>query len=450
MKVYIKTYGCQMNERDSEAAAGMLAARGYELVDREEIADVLIFNTCSVRDQAERKAMGKLGILKRLKKLRPEIVIGVMGCMAQNRGEEILQTIPHVDFAIGTGQLHKLPDILADVLARHDRELRLDDDPDVLTGMGEHYDLAHQVSAYIAITRGCNRFCSYCIVPYVRGREVSREIADIRAEAQRLVDAGIREIMLLGQNVAAYGWGGNVNPPPDDVSPFADLLTELNSIPGLKRLRFTSPYPSYFNRKLIAAIATLPTVCHHVHLPLQSGSDRILKLMNRQYTSAQYRTIVDRLRAALPDLTFSTDVIVGFPGETDADFQATRDLMNQVGFDNAFIFKYSPRQETPAAGMPLQLAQEVKEKRNQLLLDDLALRVAESNRRLVGQSVEILVEGVSKRNPDRWTGRTSANKVVIFTPDDRTAVGDLVNIKIERCTAMSLYGTMERAPEQKS
>jgi len=442
MKVYIKTYGCQMNERDSEAAAGMLAARGCEIVDREEIADVLIFNTCSVRDQAERKAMGKLGILIRLKKSRPEIIIGVMGCMAQNRGEEIMREIPHVDFVIGTGQLHKLPEILDEVIQRKQREIRLADDPEVLTGMGEHYDLAHQVSAYIAITRGCNRFCSYCIVPHVRGREISREITDIRAEAQKLAEAGIREIMLLGQNVAAYGLGGNINPPADDVSPFADLLAELSSIDGIKRLRFTSPYPSYFNHKLISAMASLPKVCHNLHLPLQSGSDRVLKMMNRHYTSAQYLEIVDRIRTAIPDITFSTDVIVGFPGETEDDFNATRKVMNQVGYDNAFIFKYSPRQGTPAATMPMQLAQEVKEQRNQILLEDLAVRVAENNRKLIGQTVEILIEGNSKRNAERWTGRTSANKVVIFEPTPDLAVGDLALVTVERSTSMSLYGTL--------
>ncbi len=447
MKVYIKTYGCQMNERDSEAAAGMLSTLGYGITDNEEDADILIFNTCSVRDQAERKAIGKIGILTRLKKRKPGIYIGIMGCMAQNRGEELLQELPHVDFVIGTGKLHKLPEILAAAIKKRGQQLHLEEDHAVLTGMGTHFLGTNQISAYIAITRGCNRFCSYCIVPYVRGREISREIADIRHEAEILVGQGIREIMLLGQNVAAYGLGGDINPPPPEVSPFADLLTELNGIPGLKRLRFTSPYPSYFNDKLIRTMAALPTVCHSLHLPLQSGSDRILKAMNRHYTAAQYLEIVGKLRRAMPDITFSTDVIVGFPGETEEDFNATRAVMNEVGYDNAYIFKYSPRTGTAAAAMPDQVPQEIKEQRNQILLDDLAKRVSGHNAKLKGQRVEVMVEGPSKRNTERWCGRTSTNKVAIFDPTDGMKPGDIVMVQVNRTTSMSLFGDVCRGDQ---
>ncbi|MBN2642263.1 MAG: MiaB/RimO family radical SAM methylthiotransferase, partial [Victivallales bacterium] len=242
MKVYIKTYGCQMNERDSEAVAGALSQRGYLISNDENDADILIFNTCSVRDQAERKAIGKIGILKKLKQKRPDIYIGIMGCMAQNHGAKLLKDLPHVDFVIGTEQLHQLPDILEAQIKERNKTLCVEEEDELIfTGLPEHYLESGRVNAYISITRGCNRFCSYCIVPHVRGREKSREVKDIIDEASKLVAAGIKEIMLLGQNVAAFGLGGDTNPPPPDVSPFADLLTELNHIEGLKRIRFTSP-----------------------------------------------------------------------------------------------------------------------------------------------------------------------------------------------------------------
>lgn len=445
MKIFIKTYGCQMNERDSEAAAAMFSARGHEVVDHESLADVLIFNTCSVRDQAERKAVGKIGFMKKLKKERPDLIIGVMGCMAQNRGEELFKELPHLDFVLGTGQLHKLADIVDSI--RDDRRAQvalLEPGDEVLTGLGAHYN--NSIFASIAITRGCNRYCSYCIVPYVRGREISRSIADIVDEARELVADGTREIMLLGQNVAAFGLGGNINPPPPDHSPFADLLNELCAIDGLKRIRFTSPYPSYFNDRLIGAIAAQPKICRSIHLPLQSGSDRVLKAMNRHYTAGQYLEIVDKLRAEIPDIAFSTDIIVGFPGETDEDFNATREMMNRVGYDMAYIFKYSPRQGTVAAKLEDDIPQEVKEERNQILLSDLEKRTAETNRKLLGSTQEILVEGVSKRNAERWSGKTSTAKTVIFTPGPGTTVGELATVRINRVTAVSLFGELLPEP----
>lgn len=441
MKIYIKTYGCQMNERDSEACAGMLVQQGHSIVETEEEADVLIFNTCSVRELAERKAIGKIGIMKKLKKLNPGLIIGVMGCMAQNLGEELLKKLPHVDFLIGTGQLHKLPDILKSVAEERHQAALLAESPEVLTGMATHFNgRENPMFAFVAITRGCNRYCSYCIVPYVRGREISRDIPDVVQEVEELVKSGVREIMLLGQNVAAFGLNGDTNPPPEGVSPFADLLVELNKIKGLKRIRFTSPYPSYFNDKLIDAIATLPKVCHNLHLPLQSGSDRILKKMNRHYTAEQYLTIVNKLKSRIPDITFSTDVIVGFPDEAEEDFNATRDLMNVVDYDNAFIFKYSPREGTPAAKMADQVPLEIKEKRNDILLKDLAIRSERQNRELVGSMQEVLIEGPSKRNPLRWSGRASNAKMVIFTPEPGMKIGDLARIKIHRATKASLFG----------
>lgn len=435
-----------MNERDSEAAAGMLTSHGYEITKSEEDADILIFNTCSVRDQAERKAIGKIGILRRLKRRKPDIFIGIMGCMAQRKGEELLEELTHVDFVIGTKQLHKLPEIVNKEIKERYKEVCIGTDGEVLTNMDAHFSNSEDgsdVTAFIAIMRGCNRFCSYCIVPYVRGREQSRDVADIVKEAKELVSKGVKDIMLLGQNVAAFGLDGTPPPPADDYSPFADLLEEVSKIEGLHRVRFASPHPAYFNNKLIDTIATLPKVCKSIHLPMQSGSDRVLKLMNRPYTAKRFLEIANSLKSKSPGIVFSTDIIVGFPGETDEDFNATREMMNEIGFDNAYIFKYSPRKDTPAATMEDQVEQKVKEERNQFLLADLSGRTSKRNLEYIGQSVEVLVEGPSKRNIERWAGRTESNKISIFTPTSDLKIGDLVRVKIDRTTSMSLFGTIE-------
>ena len=445
MKIHIKTYGCQMNERDSEALAGMLTETGHTMVDAEGAADVLLFNTCSVREQAERKAKGKIGYMRKLKAKNPELVIGALGCMAQRLGNELLNELPHLDFVLGTGQLHTLVPLIESIRADRRQVASITESADVLTGMGSHYRPEGGVAGFkaqIAITRGCNRFCSYCIVPYVRGREISREPEDVIAEARALVADGAKEIMLLGQNVAAYGWGGNVNPPPPGISPFAELLEELDRIPELLRIRFTSPYPSYFNDRLIGAIASSRAVCRNIHLPLQSGSDRILKAMNRQYTAESYREVVKAIRSAMPDVTFSTDVIVGFPGETDDDFRRTRELMNEVGYDNSFIFKYSPRPGAKSAEEEDSVPQEVKEERNAILLDDLKNRVAAALRTQVGSVQEVLVEGTSPRNPERWSGRTGTNRVVHFLPVPDVEPGTLRRVRITRAGSVSLFGEL--------
>ncbi len=433
-----------MNERDSEAIAGMLAEQGYSIVEQENAADILIFNTCSVREQAERKAVGKVGIMKKLKKKKPALIIGIMGCMAQNIGDKLLRDMPHLDFVIGTGQLHKLPEVLNSISEDRKQLSLLGGGGEVLTSMGTHHQMpdAKKYQAYIAVTRGCNRFCSYCIVPQVRGREISREIDDVVSEARELVAGGVREIMLLGQNVAAFGLGGDTRPPPDGVSPFACLLVELNKIEELYRIRFVSPYPSYFNDKLINTLGSLHKVCHHVHLPLQSGSDCILKKMNRQYTAEKYLEIADKLRKAMPDVTFSTDIIVGFPGETDEDFNATHEMMKKVGYDNAFIFKYSPRTGTPAAEMTDQVPQKIKEERNQILLKELGECALAHNKTYVNSIQEVLVEGPSRRNAKRWSGKTGTFKVVIFDPAPDTEQGKLVKVKITRSTSATLFGEL--------
>ena len=429
-----------MNERDSDALAFDLVQAGYTISDSEYDADVLLFNTCSVRDAAERKAKGKVGFMKKLKLKNPDLIIGVMGCMAQRMGEKLLEELPHLDFVLGTGQLHTLVDVLDEVKNRRKRLSSTAPSPDVLTGLSGHYQ--NSWSGQIAITRGCNRFCSYCIVPYVRGRELSRNKEDIINEAKTMVANGVREILLLGQNVAAYGLNGDIRPPAPDHSPFAELLEELEEIPELLRIRFTSPYPSYFNKRLIETIAKSQKTCHNIHLPLQSGSDRILKAMNRQYTNALYREKVAELKNAISDLTLSTDVIVGFPGETDEDFALTRELMNDVGFEQSFIFKYSPRPGAKSAEMPDSVPEEVKEERHQILLNDLAERVEKRLKSMVGCTVTVLAEGVSARNNERWTGRTDNNIVVHFEPDATIMSGTLRNVQITRAGSVTLVGKL--------
>ena len=447
MKVFIKTYGCQMNIRDSEAMAGMLKNAGHEMVDHESKADLLLFNTCSVREAAENKAIGKIGFMQKLKKNNPNLIIGVMGCMAQSKGDELFARLPHLDFVLGTGQLHKLLETIENLEEERKQLLLTTESNEVLTQMGVHYNNGDEsdfcnYSSFIAITRGCNRFCSYCIVPYVRGREISRTIEDVVAEAKDLVANGTREITLLGQNVAAFGLGGNVNPPAEGVSPFADLLIELNKIEGLERIRFTSPYVSYFNDKLIQAMADCKKVCHNVHLPLQSGSNRILKLMNRQYTREMYLEKVAKMRSLMPDITFSTDIIVGFPGETEEDFLETKTLMEEVGYDNAYIFKYSPRKGTKAAAMADQIPQEVKENRNQVLLQVLRETVERDIKKLVGTTQELLVEGVTKTNKERFFGKTSTAWVVNFVPNENTKVGDIVKVHINQANRVTAVGEL--------
>jgi len=446
MLFHIKTYGCQMNERDSESLACLLEAQEYIPTDDENEADILIFNTCSVRDQAERKAIGKIGFIKRLKRENPQLIIGMIGCLAQRLGDKLFQELPHLDFIVGTDQLHTVPEIIARV-RNGERHLcnvvQTTENPPQLDG-----HRGNSLFAQVAIMRGCNQFCTYCIVPFTRGREKSRRLEDITEEVRRLVANGTREILLLGQNITAYGvaearQAGTYQ--PQEFSALADLLYALNEIPGLERIRFTSPHVKYMTDKFIEAICNLPKVCKSFHVPLQSGSDRILKAMHRNYTSGEYRERIAAITSRCPQACFSTDVIVGFPGETEEDFLLTRQLMEDVGFDMAYIFRYSQREGTYAAReLPDDVPEEVKHARNQLLLEDLERRSNAHNQTYIGQTVEVLVEGVSKRNGDRWTGRSDANKTVNFLPDSDCRPGLLLPIRIERATPNSLFGTIVR------
>ena len=439
-KLFIKTYGCQMNDRDSTAVGEDLIKEGYVLTDTEFDADLIIFNTCSVRDQAERKALGKIGNMRMLREKNPNLKIGVIGCMAQSKGDELTKQFGHVDIVVGTDQLHKIPQLLKQSEDENRQVTSTNLSREVLDRLAKHPEGA--MTAQVSIMRGCNEYCTYCIVPFTRGQEKSRSIGSVVAECKALVDKGVREIMLLGQNITAYGIIERRKERQHDkeVSPFADLLSELVKVEGLKRIRFTSPHARYFNDHLIDVIADNPKICRGIHFPLQSGSDRLLKIMRRRHTGQDFLDLVRRFQAKCPDVRFSTDLIVGFPGETEEEFNMTRDICNEIDFEQQFIFRYSKRKNTPAANMPNQIDEETKMVRNKILLADLAERLEKKNDLCVGTEQEILVEGPSKRNSERWSGRTTHHKIVIFEPKDNVKVGDLVNIKITHTTQHSLYG----------
>jgi tRNA-2-methylthio-N6-dimethylallyladenosine synthase len=461
-KFFIKTYGCQMNERDSEQVAYSLIARGYERVDSEVEADVVLLNTCSVRDMAEQKALGKMGMLGRIRKNRPETVFGFLGCMAQARGAELLREIPHLDLVIGTQKFHRVADYVDDLVAHKpvvagigDPGFRRMDDPrfsivDVEEEAGSQSTIREQslapkqATAFVSIMQGCNMHCTFCIVPRTRGAERSRTISEIVSEVRALVVQGVKEVTLLGQIVNLYGRHeflsiAAVAGRSCKKSPFVQLLEAVSAIEGLERLRFTSPHPIGFRDDLIEAIADLPKLTEHVHLPLQSGSNRILKAMHRTYTAEKYAQLVDKIRAARPGIALTTDIIVGFPGETDSDYKATRDLVEHFQFDNAFVFRYSPRRETPAATMPDQIDEATKEARNQDLLGIVNASTRRANEKLVGTRVEVLCEGPSKTNVARLMGRTRTNKVVVFEAG-RDRIGEIFDVAIEHANGFSLYG----------
>src|SRR6195256_250896 len=392
----IKTYGCQMNQRDSEQVAHSLVKRGYERAASETDADVVLLNTCSVRDMADQKALGKMGMLGRMAKDRPHAVFGFLGCMAQARGGSLLEDLPHVDLVVGTQKFHRVADYVEDLLAKK-RDRRMDDprlsivDVEEETGsqetIREQELAAKQATAFVSIMQGCNMHCTFCIVPQTRGSERSRSIAEIVREVRELVGHGVKEVTLLGQIVNLYG--RHEFAKRDGKSPFVQLLEAVHEIDGLHRLRFTSPHPIGFRDDLIDAFARLPKLAEHVHLPLQSGSNKILKAMHRAYTAEKYVDLVERIRRARNGVAITTDIIVGFPGETEDDYKQTRDLVEEAQFDNAFVFRYSPRRDTPAAKMPDQIDERIKEERNQDLLRVVNELTRRAGEKLVGHCVEV-------------------------------------------------------------
>jgi len=454
-RVHIKTYGCQMNERDSEAVAAMLRARGYRIVAEEDQCDILLLNTCSVRDAAEQKAIGKAGYLQQRKRRQPDFVLGILGCMAQNRGAELLEQLPDVDLIVGTQKFHQVPGYLDNLRAAREAGVPIASTiVDIAEEAGSQNTIKDHVvpeageerpvSAFVSIQQGCNMECSFCIVPKTRGDERSRPMDDIVAECRALAARGVREVTLLGQIVTSYGRRDYEH--TDGRTPFVQLLERVHAIDGLARIRFTSPHPRGFKDDLVAAYGRLPKLCGYVHLPLQSGSDRILRAMNRPYTRARYREIVAALRAVQPAMYFSTDVIVGFPGETDDDFAQTCELFAACDFDMAYVFKYSTRSGTPAATMPDQVSEEVKERRNQILLELLQRNSRRRTAALVGTIEEVLVDGRDQTG-HRFTGRTRGNRVCVFEAGPHL-VGALVPLQITRATVSTLYGEVVGAAGQ--
>ncbi len=434
-----------MNERDSEQVAQMLIDRGHTITVEAESADVVLLNTCSVRDLAEQKALGKMGMLRSLSLSRP-VVYGFLGCMAQSRGSTLLDEVPHLDLVVGTQKFHRVADYVDQAIERKWAARRddvrftivdVEEEPDSQGTIRDHVLREKQVTAFVSIMQGCNMHCTFCIVPYTRGHERSRPIVDIVGEVRALVAKGVKEVTLLGQIVNLYG--RHAFAAIDGKSPFVQLLDALQAIDGLERIRFTSPHPIGFRTDLIDAFGRLSKLVEHIHLPLQSGSNRILKAMHRTYTSEKYRSLVNRIRAAIPNMAITTDIIVGYPSETDSDYRMTRELVDDIGFDNAFIFKYSQRKDTPAATMMDQLPDSVKEARNHDLLDLVDNWARRRNEPFVGKEVDILCEGPSKTNRSRLVGRTRGNKIVVFEGNP-AHVAELVNIQVLRSTGYTLYG----------
>jgi tRNA-2-methylthio-N6-dimethylallyladenosine synthase len=432
-RFYIETYGCQMNEADTELIRGHLQQHGFTPTADPEAADVILLNTCAVREHAEERVFGRVVQLASLKRRRPDLVLGLCGCMAQHLREQLLERLPMLDLVIGPDGYRRLPELIR--LAHdqptleahlHREELYADLQPLRTPG----------VRAWLTIMRGCNKFCSFCIVPYVRGRERCLPADQILEQARQIVEQGFREIVLLGQTVNTYTHEG---------LSFADLLRRLNTLEGLDRIRFTSPHPSDMTEEVIAAMAECEKVCPHLHLPLQSASNRVLERMKRTYTVEEYAALVDRLRQALPGLALTTDIIVGFPGETAEDFQATYDFMAQVRFDSAFMFKYSPRPGTRAYRWGDPVPEAEKRERLQAIIDQQERISAEINARLVGQTVEVLVEGEARRGGGDLTGKTPQFKAVVFPAAD-VRVGDRVAVQVESSTAHSLRGRVLQSP----
>ena len=453
MTFHLHTYGCQMNVRDSEAVEALLVAAGHEKVSTEAEAELVIVNSCTVRDMAERKAVGKCGNLiaakeGRGKTIAPHVkVVGLMGCAVKRMGADVFKSLPKLDFAVGPRRFGVIPRLVERCRAGETRILELPDDSEVPTGMDAHVG-GTSFQSYVTVLLGCDNRCSYCIVPDVRGHEYSRPAREVVAEVRALAARGVKEVCLLGQSVLRYGarnaaWGPDDPPSPGGYTEaFPRLLEALNAIDGLARIRFTSAHPKGCTDELVRAYAEFPKVCRHLHLPVQSGSDRILAEMGRRYTRAEYLAAVAKLRAFDPEFAVTTDVIVGYPGETEEDFEATRSLMEEAGFDNAFVFKYSPRPGTRSAALADDVPTEEKERRDQVLLAGQQVRGQARNDRLVGTVREVLVEGPSLRNAARWSGRDSGNRIVVFEPKEALAVGRLVQVCIKEAHPQILIGKL--------
>jgi len=436
-KLYIRTFGCQMNEYDSDRIADVLAAaEGFEITDDPEQADVILFNTCSVREKAQEKVFHDLGRIRPLKLARPELLIGVGGCVASQEGAAIVARAPYVDLVFGPQTLHRLPQMLR--ARRSSGKPQVDISfPEIEKFDGLPPARVEGITAFVSIMEGCSKYCSFCVVPYTRGEEVSRPFDDVLTEVAGLAEQGVKEITLLGQNVNAYRGGMSEG----EVADLALLLEYLAEVPGIERLRYTTSHPRDFGERLIAAHARIPQLVSHVHLPVQSGSDRVLSAMKRGYTALEYKSIIRRLRAARPDAAVSSDFIVGFPGETEDDFEQTLQLVEDIGFESSFSFMYSPRPGTPAASLPNQVPQAAKQARLASLQARLDAQALAISRRMVGTIQRILVERPARRNPEELAGRTSSNIMVNFRGPQHL-IGRMTDIRITTAMSHSLRGEM--------
>ncbi len=434
-KALIETYGCQQNEHDSERLRGMLHAMGFSFTEEREEADLILFNTCAVREGAEMRVLGNIGALKHLKNRKPELLIGICGCMMQQEHmvKKLKSKYKHVSLVFGTHSLYMFPEILYKAVSKQERVISLVESEGRISEDIPVYR-EKTASAWVSIMYGCNNFCSYCIVPYVRGRERSREPENILEEIRQLVKDGVKEITLLGQNVNSYG---KDLPEPMD---FADLLLMVNEIEGIKRIRFMTSHPKDITDKLIDTLPKITKLCKQMHLPFQAGSNRILEEMNRKYTKERYLELVDKVRAVMPDAVFTTDIIVGFPGETAEDFEETLDVLERVRFDSVFSFIYSKREGTPAAKMENQVPEDIKHKHFDRLLDVQNRISREINETYADKTEEIMVEGLSKTNEEMMCGRTSGGKIVNFPRDDSLKNGDFIQVKITKISTWSLAG----------
>ena len=433
-KLHLITYGCQMNEYDSERVAGLLKHARYDLTESPEAADLILLNTCSIRERAEEKVFSQLGSLRRLKSANPDLLIGVMGCMAQLQSGGIQERAPFVDLVFGSPAIARVGELVA--RARAERRPVIETGEGPLVKIAPPPDGTRRLKAFVTIMEGCEKHCTFCVVPTTRGRERSHPPESVLEEIRGLAARGCREVTLLGQTVNAYG--RDLAPPTD----LADLLARVNAIAGIERIRFTTSNPYNLNRRLMRAIREVPKVVEYLHLPLQSGSDRILERMNRGYTRARYLELIAEVEETVPGIALSTDLIVGFPGETDEDFQQTVDLVERLRYDNVFAFRYSRRPGTPAAEMPDQVPDEIKASRNTRILTVATRVAAERSRALEGRVLPILADGLSRKNAREATGRTRCNRVVNFDPEGQDLFGEVVPVLITQALPHSLRGAL--------
>ncbi len=437
-KLYIQTHGCQMNEYDSARMADLLeVSHSLEATDNPAEADILLLNTCSIREKAQEKVFHQLGRWKKLKDAKPDLIIGVGGCVASQEGEAIRKRAPYVDMVFGPQTLHRLPNMIQSVQSDNSAVV------DVSFPEIEKFDSLPEPSvdgpkAFVSIMEGCSKYCTFCVVPYTRGEEVSRPVADVLSEIEHLAGLGVREVNLLGQNVNAYRGQGDTG----DTLDLAELITLIAKIDGIDRIRYTTSHPVEFSDALIDVYRHVPELVSHLHLPVQSGSDRILAMMKRGHTALEYKSKIRRLKEARPDISLSSDFIIGFPGETEADFQATMKLIDDIGFDLSFSFIYSARPGTPAADLPDDTPEEEKKRRLALLQHRINQNAQDISRKMVGTTQRILVDGISKKDPGQLQGRTENNRVVNFRHHDDELIGQFVDVKIVEALPNSLLGEL--------